>query len=78
MVLGWVPWLLGDRPPVPLPREHLFASQVPGVASLSGIKQTLPRSGARRYPCTHGTSPPRIPRSPMPLSMLGCGGAPRP
>lgn len=40
-----------------LPRERPFASQVPGVASLSGIKQTLLRSGARCCPSARGTSP---------------------
>jgi len=50
-------------PSVPLPLERPFASQVPGVASLSGIKQTLPRSSARRCPCAPGIRPP-LPRAP--------------
>lgn len=58
-------WVLGGSalPSLPLARERPFASQVPGVASLSGIKQTLLRSGARCCPCAHGTSP-SLPRAP--------------
>lgn len=64
-------------PLVPLPGERPFASQVPGVASLSAIKQTLPRSGARCCPCARGTSTPLLwvpPNARCPPRMLGCGG----